>query len=167
MAVDEPQVVAIKIKTEPIVKPIQLVDIGFLQRESTYVNCPACERAGSSVVQLEAVTCLQRLLGLTKLFKTWRGRTDINHYCSNCGCYIGRFVPVGCSERCISRSAKRMAAVDDMTLKTKPRDCAQTVQKSRERVLAKRAQERAEKQAKREQQQTTVVTVELAPQAKA
>ncbi|KAM8711274.1 hypothetical protein ACLKA7_000417 [Drosophila subpalustris] len=150
---DEPQVIAISISGG---KP----QVGHLQPESTMVNCPACERFEWSVVQLEAVTCLQRLLSLTKLCKNWTGRVDINHYCGHCGCYIGRYVPINCYERCLSRSAKKQAAVDDMRLKTRPKDCAVRAQKSRERILAKRAEkrERQEKERQqREQQSETVV----------
>ncbi|KAH8370165.1 hypothetical protein KR093_002434 [Drosophila rubida] len=152
MAIDEPQVIAISVTSKP--------EVGYLHTEPTMVNCPACERFELSVVQLEAVTCLQRLLGVTKLCKSWRGRTDINHYCSQCGCYIGRHVPVGCYERCLSRAARKQAAVDDMRLKTKPKDCAVRAQKSRERVLAQRAEQRAKREQQQQSQtQTVLLTV--------
>ncbi|XP_060654791.1 uncharacterized protein LOC132790316 [Drosophila nasuta] len=159
MAIDEPQLIAISISSKP--------QVGYLQTESTMVNCPACEHFEWSVVQLEAVTCLQRLLGLTKLCKSWRGRADINHYCGHCGCYIGRYVPIDCYERCLSNSARKQAAVDDIRLKSKPKDCAVRAQKSRERVLAQRAEQREKREREREQReqqeqqqnQTVVLTV--------
>ncbi|KAH8261490.1 hypothetical protein KR044_010086 [Drosophila immigrans] len=155
MAIDEPQVIAISISSKP--------QVGYLQAHSTMVNCPSCERFEWSVVQLETVTCLQRLLGLTKLCKSWRGRVDINHYCGHCGCYIGRHVPISCYERCLSRQARKQAAVDDMRLKTKPKDCAVRAQQSRERVLAQRAAKREKREReqlqKQQQQQTVVLTV--------
>ncbi|XP_034478642.1 uncharacterized protein LOC117784898 [Drosophila innubila] len=61
MAIDEPQVIAISISST---KP----QVGHLQPQSTMVNCPACEHFEWSVVQVEAVTCLQRFLSLTKLW---------------------------------------------------------------------------------------------------
>lgn len=88
--------------------------------------------------------------------KSWQGRSDINHYCGHCGCYIGRHIPIGCYERWLSRSARKQAAVDEMRLKSKPKDCAVRAQKARERVLAKRAEDRARQQAG--QSQTLVAT---------
>ncbi|EDV90345.1 uncharacterized protein LOC6560706 isoform X1 [Drosophila grimshawi] len=135
----EPQVISISISSS---KP----KVGYLKTESTRVNCPACEHFEMSIVEHEVVTSLQWLLSLTKLFKKWSGRVDINHYCAHCGCYIGRYVPIGCYERCISNSARKQAVVDEMRLKTKPKDCAVRAQKSRENILAKRAEKRAQKQ---------------------
>ncbi|KAH8411006.1 hypothetical protein KR222_006067 [Zaprionus bogoriensis] len=149
MATVEPQVIAVNICRDP--------SIGHLLTEPTMVNCPACERFELSVVQLEAVTTLQRLLGLTKLCKSWRGRSDINHYCAHCGCYIGRHVPISCYERWISRSARKQAAVDEMRLKMKPKDCAVRAQKSRERILAKRAEDKAKRQSQVPNQSQTLV----------
>ncbi|XP_001360480.4 uncharacterized protein [Drosophila pseudoobscura] len=154
MGMDEPQIIAISIAPKQ--------QVGHLKPESTWVHCPACERSEWSVVQLEAVTCFQRFLGFANLCNKWPGRTDINHYCSQCGCFIGRFVAISCMERCISKSAKRKAAVDDMTLKTRPKDCAERAQKSREKVLAKRAEnsrerilaDRVKKQAEKDADET-------------
>lgn len=87
--------------------------------------------------------------------KSWQGRNDINHYCGHCGCYIGRHLPIGCYERWLSRSARKQAAVDEMRLKTKPKDCAVRAQKARERVLTKRAEGKTKQQV--EQSQTLVV----------
>ncbi|SPP72871.1 Hypothetical predicted protein [Drosophila guanche] len=142
---EEPQVIAISIAPKQ--------QVGHLKPESTWIHCPACQRYEWSVVQLEIVTCLQRFLGFTNLCKKWTGRTDINHYCAQCGCFIGRFVAIGCTERCLSKSAKRKAAVDDMTLKTRPKDCAERAQKSREKVLAKLAAKSRDQQAELVKQQ--------------
>lgn len=60
MATLEPQVVAISIARPACV--------GHLLTEPTMVNCPACEHFQLSVVELEAVSCLQRLLAVTKLW---------------------------------------------------------------------------------------------------
>ncbi|KAH8253817.1 hypothetical protein KR032_007028 [Drosophila birchii] len=140
MTVDEPEIVAISISHKQ--------QVGYLKQDSTWLQCPSCEKYGLSVVQLEVVTCLQRFLGFTKLCKKWPGRQDINHYCLHCGCFIGRFVPINCTERCLSRSARKQAAVDEMTLKTRPKDCAERAQKSREKILVNREKKRAEKAAK-------------------
>ncbi|ALC42511.1 CG30195 [Drosophila busckii] len=134
----EPQIVAISISS-----PKQ--PVGYLQMSSCQVNCPSCEQSEWSIVELQAVSCLQRFLNATKLCKRWPGRCDINHYCGRCGCYIGRYIPLGCYERCLSRTARKQAAFDDMRLKVKPMDCAVRAQQSRERVLAWRA-ERKQKQ---------------------
>jgi len=91
--------------------------------------------------------------------KKWSGRQDINHYCSHCGCFIGRFVDISCMERCISRSARKQAAVDDMTLKTRPKDCAERAQKSREKVLGNREKKRAKKAAKELEKSQTQIAV--------
>ncbi|TMW43315.1 hypothetical protein DOY81_011607, partial [Sarcophaga bullata] len=129
----------------PLVKPIELKNIGFLQKHPTYINCPACLAESLSVVRLEVVTCWQRFLKFTNMCKTSEGRYDINHYCSICGCFIGRYVAIGCTERCISKQARKKAAHDAMTLKTKPKDCAEHMQKARERVKENRAKEKAKK----------------------
>ncbi|XP_004533780.1 uncharacterized protein LOC101455064 [Ceratitis capitata] len=160
MTVEEKECVKVIIKEEPILKTIELNDIGFLDQKPVVVKCPACEVEALSSVRLEAVTCLQRFLNVTKLCKNWQRRTDINHYCSNCGCYIGRYVPINCSERCISRSARKMAASDSMSLKTPPKDCAAKVQKSREKVKAKRAAAKAEKQAAKATNAPTTTVVQ-------
>ncbi|XP_017094012.2 uncharacterized protein [Drosophila bipectinata] len=151
MTVEEPQIVAISVSHKQ--------QIGYLKDESTWIHCPSCEKFGMSVIQLETVTCLQKFLELTNLCKKWSGRQDINHYCSHCGCYIGRFVSINCSERCISKSARRQAAVDEMTLKQKPKDCAERAQKSREKILAERERKRAQKAAKDLQKTETQIAV--------
>lgn len=87
--------------------------------------------------------------------KSWSGREDINHYCAHCGCFIGRYVPLGCYERCLSKSARKQAVVDEMRLKTKPKDCAVRAQKSRELILAKRAEKRAQREAQKQNQNQT------------
>ncbi|XP_054739322.1 uncharacterized protein LOC129245272 [Anastrepha obliqua] len=161
MTVDEKECVKVVIKGEPILKSVELKNIGFLEPQPVIVNCPACEAEALSTVRMEAVTCMQRFLNATKLCKNWQRRTDINHYCSKCGCYIGRYVPINCSERCISRRARKMAANDSMSLKTRPQDCAEKVQKTREKVKAKRAAAKAEKEAAESQ-----VTTEMPEDAK-
>lgn len=60
MATVEPQVIAVRISRPS--------GVGHLLSEPTMVNCPACEQFQLSVVQLEAVSCLQRFLGLTKMW---------------------------------------------------------------------------------------------------
>jgi len=62
-------------------------------------------------------------------------------------------------ERCISRSARKQAAVDDMTLKTRPKDCAERAQKSREKVLGNREKKRAKKAAKELEKSQTQIAV--------
>ncbi|KAH8269408.1 hypothetical protein KR018_002506 [Drosophila ironensis] len=151
MAIDEPQIVSVSISHKQ--------QVGYLKEESTWIQCPACEKFGNSVVQLETVTCLQKFLGFTKLCKKWPGRQDINHYCPQCGCFIGRFVAINCSERCLSKSARRQAAVDEMTLKTKPKDCAERAQKSREKILADREKKKAQKAAKALEKTQTEIAV--------
>lgn len=62
-------------------------------------------------------------------------------------------MPISCYESWLSRSARMQAAVDEMRLKTKPKDCAVRAQKARENVLAKRAEQKEKKEL-----QTLVVT---------
>ncbi|KAM7342268.1 uncharacterized protein ACRADG_009732 [Cochliomyia hominivorax] len=155
VAIDEEKCVEV-ILPEPhpsIIKPIELKNIGFLQKQPTYINCPACLSDALSVVRLEVVTCWQKFLKLTNLRKTSESRYDINHYCSICGCYIGRYVPIGCAERCISKQARKKAAHDAMVLKTKPKDCAEHMQKAREKVKKNRAKAKAKKEEKKKQKE--------------
>ncbi|KAH8400928.1 hypothetical protein KR009_001825 [Drosophila setifemur] len=167
MAIDEPQIVPFRVDPKP--------EVGYLKQETTWIHCPSCLKSGMSVVQLETVSCLQRFLGFTKLWfvnsvncitnfnqttlacsKKWSGRKDINHYCLHCGCFIGRFVPINCSERCISKSARRQAAVDEMTLKKKPTDCAERAQKGREAVLAIREKNRKDAEEEQDKPETQI-----------
>ncbi|TDG43030.1 hypothetical protein AWZ03_010552 [Drosophila navojoa] len=145
MTAVEPQVVAISIGNLK-------APVGYLQTEPTMVNCPACEHFAMSIVAHETVSYLQRILSLTKLCRKWSGRHDCNHYCAHCGCFIGRYVPIGCYERCLSRSARQKAIVDEMHLKVKPRDCAVRAQKLRSQILAKRAEKRAKAEAQQANQ---------------
>ncbi|XP_073845143.1 uncharacterized protein [Musca autumnalis] len=137
-----------QIDPPPLVKPIELKNIGYLQKIPTHIDCPACGDVGMSVVRLEAVTCLQKFLKVTNWCKTAESRYDINHYCNNCGCYIGRYVAIGCTERCLSKQARKKAASDNLTLRKESKNCAQKLQESRERVLANMAKERTEREQK-------------------
>ncbi|XP_005188421.1 uncharacterized protein LOC101891835 [Musca domestica] len=134
--------------TPPLLKPIDLKNIGYLQKIPTHVDCPACRAVGMSVVRLEAVTCLQKFLKATNLCKTAECRYDINHYCGECGCYIGRYVAIDCAERCLSKQARKKAASDALTLRKEPTNCAKKLQASRERVLANMTKERSERKQK-------------------
>lgn len=78
--------------------------------------------------------------------KTSESRYDVNHYCRICGCYIGRYVPISCMERWLSRQARKKAAVDAMTLKGKPRDCTEYFQKARNRIKEQQKMEKEEVQ---------------------
>ncbi|XP_036332268.1 uncharacterized protein LOC118743608 [Rhagoletis pomonella] len=68
MTIDEKECVEVIIKNDPILKGIELKNIGFLEPQPVIVNCPACEAEALSIVHLEAVTCLQRFLNATKLW---------------------------------------------------------------------------------------------------
>ncbi|XP_061395989.1 uncharacterized protein LOC133331622 [Musca vetustissima] len=131
-----------------LIKPIDLKNIGYLQKIPTHVDCPACRAVGMSVVRLEAVTCLQKFLKATNLCKTAESRYDINHYCNACGCYIGRYVAINCAERCLSKQARKKAAADNLTLREESKNWAKKIQESRERVLANMAKERTERKQK-------------------
>uniref|UniRef100_A0A1I8NNQ6 LITAF domain-containing protein n=1 Tax=Stomoxys calcitrans TaxID=35570 RepID=A0A1I8NNQ6_STOCA len=134
---------------QPILKPIDLKSIGFLQKIPTSIECPACQTEGMSIVRLESVTCWQKFLKATNWCKTAESRYDINHYCSDCGCYLGRYVAIGCGERCLSQQARKKAAADAMTLRKEPKNWAKNVQQSREKVLANMAKERTERKQKK------------------
>ncbi|XP_075168797.1 uncharacterized protein LOC142240937 [Haematobia irritans] len=153
VAIDE-NFLEIPIPEEPILKPIDLKNIGYLQKIPTHLECPSCQTESMSVVRLESVTCWQKFLKVTNMCKTSEGRYDINHYCSNCGCYIGRYVPIGCAERCLSKQARKKAAADSMTLRKEPKNYAKNLQKSRERVLANMAKERSERQQAKDETKT-------------
>lgn len=51
-----------------IIKPIELKNIGWLQKMPTHIECPACEMEGMTLVRLEAVTCWQKFLKITNLW---------------------------------------------------------------------------------------------------
>ncbi|XP_055838913.1 uncharacterized protein LOC129906943 [Episyrphus balteatus] len=90
--------------------------IGHLQREPTEINCPSCNAVGLSTLRLEAVTCIQKIVGLINCCLCctpikWEGRHDYNHYCSKCGCYIGRNIQLSWYKRKLFKS--RHAALDE------------------------------------------------------
>ncbi|TDG43035.1 hypothetical protein AWZ03_010557 [Drosophila navojoa] len=57
---------------------------------------------------IRAVTCLQKITcSLNKVLCCnpirWSGRQDINHYCSSCGCFIGRHITLSWYKRALFR----------------------------------------------------------------
>ncbi|KAH8261083.1 hypothetical protein KR044_003115 [Drosophila immigrans] len=70
--------------------------------------CPACQLLQTSHVVHEPVTCLQKITcSLNWLLCCnpirWSGRHDINHYCSNCGCFVGRHISLSWYKRALFR----------------------------------------------------------------
>lgn len=67
VAIEEEKSIEVILPEPPhsLIKPIELKNIGFLQKQPTYVNCPACLSESLSVVRLEVVTCWQKFLKLT------------------------------------------------------------------------------------------------------
>lgn len=56
------------------------------------------------------VACILLFL-YSKDFIKWEGRFDYNHYCSECGCYIGRYITPGCSQRQMLRGQRMKAEI--------------------------------------------------------
>ncbi|XP_055917988.1 uncharacterized protein LOC129950168 [Eupeodes corollae] len=78
--------------------------IGHLEKVPTEIHCPACNAVGLSTLRLEAYTCVQRIIGAINFCLCctpikWEGRYDYNHYCSKCGCYIGRNIQLSWYKR--------------------------------------------------------------------
>ncbi|XP_064543720.1 uncharacterized protein LOC135432142 [Drosophila montana] len=82
--------------------------VGHLPVEPLEFVCPACQQLQTSCVEHEAVTCLQKIAcSLNWLLCCnpirWSGRQDTNHYCSACGCFIGRHISLSWYKRALFR----------------------------------------------------------------
>ncbi|XP_013108742.2 uncharacterized protein LOC106088010 [Stomoxys calcitrans] len=108
------------ITPEPSTKPCRLTlqektpelpkNVGHLLKEPVEIDCPACQRHNTTRVEKDAVTFWQKLAALInccccccKDVIKWEGRYDYNHYCSQCGCYIGRYITPTWSQRRMMR----------------------------------------------------------------
>ncbi|XP_037955205.1 uncharacterized protein LOC119685082 [Teleopsis dalmanni] len=79
-------------------------NIGHLLKEPTEIDCPACHQSNLTKVEQDAVTILQKIVAVINFCCCcnpirWEGRYDVNHYCSKCGCYIGRFISLSWYKR--------------------------------------------------------------------
>ncbi|XP_023305627.2 uncharacterized protein LOC111687418 [Lucilia cuprina] len=88
--------------------PVLPKNVGHLQKEPIEIDCPSCQQRCVTRVERQAVTVLQRLVAVinTGLCCTpirWNGRHDINHYCSKCGCFIGRYITLSWYKRQLFR----------------------------------------------------------------
>ncbi|KAM7344251.1 uncharacterized protein ACRADG_011055 [Cochliomyia hominivorax] len=88
--------------------PVLPKNVGHLQKEPTEIVCPSCQQRGLTRVETQAVTIVQRIVAVlnTSLCCTpirWGGRHDINHYCSKCGCFIGRYITLSWYKRQLFR----------------------------------------------------------------
>ncbi|XP_065369730.1 uncharacterized protein LOC135961992 [Calliphora vicina] len=83
-------------------------NVGHLQKEPIEMDCPSCQQRAVTRVEKQAVTLVQRFVAVinTGLCCTpirWEGRHDINHYCSKCGCFIGRHITLSWYKRQLFR----------------------------------------------------------------
>ncbi|ALC42506.1 CG30196, partial [Drosophila busckii] len=90
--------------------------VAHLPTEPMEFVCPACQQLQTSQVQREAVTLLQKLACSINYLLCcypirWQGREDINHYCSACGCFIGRHISLSWYKRALFRMQR--AEVED------------------------------------------------------
>ncbi|KAM8711268.1 hypothetical protein ACLKA7_000414 [Drosophila subpalustris] len=86
----------------------EVPQVGHLPTCPLEFVCPACHTLQTSHVEHEAVTNLQKIVcSLNWLFCCnpirWTGRHDINHYCSSCGCFIGRHISLSWYKRALFR----------------------------------------------------------------
>ncbi|EDW09056.1 uncharacterized protein LOC6579225 [Drosophila mojavensis] len=86
----------------------EVPQVGHLPTEPFEFVCPACQQLQTSQVEYEAVTYLQKITcSLNKVLCCnpirWNGRQDINHYCSACGCFIGRHITLSWYKRALFR----------------------------------------------------------------
>lgn len=91
--------------------------------------------------------------------KTAESRYDINHYCGICGCYIGRYIDIGCYQKCLSKRARRLAANDAMTLRPEPRDYCKKLQEVRQRISANMEKERMEREKNQKDTETIAIAI--------
>ncbi|XP_053963149.1 uncharacterized protein LOC128866439 [Anastrepha ludens] len=77
--------------------PVLPSNVGHLLAEPVDIQCPACGKKCVTRVERQAVTCVQKFVAAINFCLccnpiSWCGRHDVNHYCSECGCYIGRYI---------------------------------------------------------------------------
>ncbi|XP_039480229.1 uncharacterized protein LOC120444546 [Drosophila santomea] len=82
--------------------------VGHLTTEPQELECPACQQLQTTHVKSEAVTVLQKLACSLNVLLCcnpirWKGRHDVNHYCSSCGCFIGRDITLSWYKRTLFR----------------------------------------------------------------
>ncbi|CAD7013480.1 unnamed protein product [Ceratitis capitata] len=86
------------------VLPVLPANVGHLLEEPVDIQCPACGKKCSTTVERQAVTCMQKVIAVINFCLccnpiSWSGRHDVNHYCSECGCYIGRYITLSWYKR--------------------------------------------------------------------
>ncbi|XP_014100253.2 uncharacterized protein [Bactrocera oleae] len=86
------------------VMPVLPSNVGHLLEEPVEIQCPACGTKCLTSVERQAVTFLQKCVAVINFCLCcnpirWSGRHDVNHYCSECGCYIGRYITLSWYKR--------------------------------------------------------------------
>ncbi|XP_067632215.1 uncharacterized protein [Eurosta solidaginis] len=86
------------------VQPMLAWNVGHLLEVPVDIQCPACDKKCTTRLEHQAVTFLQKLIGVINYCLCchpirWNGRYDVNHYCSECGCYIGRYITLSWYKR--------------------------------------------------------------------
>ncbi|XP_039955420.1 uncharacterized protein LOC126754640 [Bactrocera neohumeralis] len=86
------------------VMPVLSTNVGHLLEEPVEIQCPACGGKCLTSVERQAVTFLQKCVSVINFCLCcnpirWSGRHDVNHYCSECGCYIGRYITLSWYKR--------------------------------------------------------------------
>ncbi|KAH8337960.1 hypothetical protein KR067_011886 [Drosophila pandora] len=82
--------------------------VGHLTTEPQELECPACQQTQVTRVAREAVTVTQKIVCSLNVLLCcnpirWEGRHDTNHYCSSCGCFIGRHITLSWYKRTFFR----------------------------------------------------------------
>ncbi|EDW74324.1 uncharacterized protein Dwil_GK21850 [Drosophila willistoni] len=90
--------------------------VGHLGKDPIELICPSCQQLQVSRVELEAVTFLQKTVCSLNVLLCcspirWPGRHDVNHYCSSCGCFLGRQIILSWYKRALFRMQR--ADVED------------------------------------------------------
>ncbi|XP_073846317.1 uncharacterized protein [Musca autumnalis] len=94
-------------------------NVGHLLKEPVEIDCPACHKHNVTRVHKTAVTFCQLIVaGINALCCCckdpikWEGRFDYNHFCSECGCYIGRYISLGWNEKRMLREKRMELEID-------------------------------------------------------
>ncbi|XP_075169263.1 uncharacterized protein LOC142241370 [Haematobia irritans] len=95
-------------------------NVGHLLKEPVEIDCPACRKHNKTRVDKFAVTFCQKLAVFINACCCcckgpikWEGRYDYNHYCSQCGCYIGRYISLNWGQRHMMRRQRMSMEVNN------------------------------------------------------
>ncbi|KAH8401836.1 hypothetical protein KR009_008203 [Drosophila setifemur] len=82
--------------------------VGHLTTGPQELECPSCSQLQITRVEQEAVTLFQKFVCSVNWLLCcnplrWYGRRDVNHYCSSCGCFIGRYITLSRYKRSLFR----------------------------------------------------------------